>query len=63
MKRYKYVTPAPKEDEDATPLPSRSSVHKTDRTIFTRWFYRVLAITFIVLTIGLLLWGFLGPNE
>lgn len=63
MKRYNYATPSPQENEEITELPSRSSVHKTDRTIFTRWFYRVLAMSFIVLTVGLLLWGFLALNE
>lgn len=50
-------------EEEAVELPPRSVLHQTDRTKLTRWFYRILTLTFIVLTVALLLWGFLAPDE
>lgn len=63
MKRYKLNMPSKNKEEEVAPLPPRSTIHRTDRTKFTRWFYRILAFCFIALTISLLLWGFLALNE
>lgn len=43
---------------DEYKLPPRKSVHPSVQGNFTKWFYRVLLVLFMVLTITLLIWGY-----
>jgi cell division protein FtsL len=64
MKRYKTVERSKhKTKEEAADLPPRRMLHRTEKNKLTRFFYTMLTIVFIVLTISLLLWGFLFPDE
>lgn len=63
MKRYKTVESTnQKTKEEAVNLPPRRVLHRTEKNKITRFFYKVLAYIFILLTISLLVWGFLLPN-
>jgi hypothetical protein len=43
--------------EQAEPLPPRRSTHPSNKQQMTTWFNRLLIVLFVMLLIGLLLWG------
>ncbi|MEK8127435.1 hypothetical protein WMW72_05855 [Paenibacillus filicis] len=55
-------TEAALSEESDTYLPPRRSVHPTERERWLRIFYRSLLWIFILLVIGLLLWGWKRLN-
>ncbi|WP_219836503.1 hypothetical protein [Paenibacillus sp. R14(2021)] len=44
-------------DDQAEPLPARRTTHPSNKQQMTTWFYRLLIVLFILLLIGLLMWG------
>ncbi|MFC5650849.1 hypothetical protein ACFPYJ_17370 [Paenibacillus solisilvae] len=38
-------------------LPARRHIHPSNKQQMTKWFYRLLIVLFISLSIGLLIWG------
>ncbi|MBB3109249.1 hypothetical protein FHS18_001301 [Paenibacillus phyllosphaerae] len=46
-----------KPDAEGEQLPSRVEKYPSNRYKFTHWFYRFLIMLFIMLAVGLLLWG------
>lgn len=63
MKRFKNKKDPVEKKEEMVELPPRATIHKSERNKLTRIFYTTLTLVFIILTISLLLWGFLFPDE
>jgi hypothetical protein len=45
-------------DKDDTYLPPRKSDHPTEKGIWTKRFYMMLLWMFVMLTAGLVVWGY-----
>lgn len=45
------------DSEEARMLPPRSLIHPSEKGKWTRRFYQLLVLLFILLLVGLLLWG------
>lgn len=62
MKRYKSAEQIEETLPEIESLPKRPRRKKDNRKII-RIFYMILTGCFVILTVSLLLWGFLGPSE
>jgi hypothetical protein len=45
------------DSEESRKLPPRSLIHPSEKGTWTRRFYRLLLILFVLLLVGLFLWG------
>ncbi|REE94243.1 hypothetical protein A8990_10134 [Paenibacillus taihuensis] len=44
-------------DSENEKLPSRRDIHPSNKQQMTKWFFRILIFLFLLLMVGLLMWG------